>query len=202
MREGNGRNPAAGNSFDGVAPWLWRLGPWAHRSMQPGKSLSPSEESLRRRLSSGQVSPGAQHELEYLIFKTETYISHLQTIRAFLGGFIAYDAAFRAKQKKDEKQMLDQFDMCEFLFSETRDQVLKTVKQLAASAFVEDPTEKYLLFRYNVRFVLPIEQFGKFIKNVVNFHHGQPYWERVDWGLIAPCRTGDRPCDARLRREV
>ena len=70
----------------------------------------------------GQVSPGAQHELEYLIFKTETYISHLQTIRAFLGGFIAYDAAFRAKQKKDEKQMLDQFDMCEFLFSETRDQ--------------------------------------------------------------------------------
>jgi len=39
---------------------------------------------------------------------------------------------------------LDQFDMCEFLFSETRDQVLKTVKQLAASAFVEDPTEKYL----------------------------------------------------------
>ena len=105
----------------------------------------------------------------------QTYISHLQTIRAFLGGFIAYDAAFRAKQKKDEKQMLDQFDMCEFLFSETRDQVLKTVKQLAASAFVEDPTEKYLLFRYNVRFVLPIEQFGKFIKNVVNFHHGQPW---------------------------
>jgi len=175
MREGNGRNPAAGNSFDGVAPWSRRLDPWARRSMQPAKSLLPSEESLRRRLSSGQVSPGAQHELEYLIFKTETYISHLQTIRAFLGGFIAYDAAFRAKQKKDEKQMLDQFDMCEFLFSETRDQVLKTVKQLAASAFVEDPTEKYLLFRYNVRFVLPIEQFGKFIKNVVNFHHGQPW---------------------------
>jgi len=43
------------------------------------------------------------------------------------------------------------------------------------------PNEAYPLFRYNVRFLLPLEELTKFITNVVNFHHGQPYCEHASW---------------------
>ena len=52
----------------------------------------------------------------------------------------------------------------------------------------DDPTEEYILFRYNVRYLNPIEEFQKFVKNVVNYHHGQPYWEPVNWYTIVPVR--------------
>jgi len=40
-----------------------------------------------------------------------------------------------------------------------------------------------------VRFVIPIAEFCKFIKNVVAFHHGEPYWSEVDWEVITLGRT-------------
>src|SRR5438034_5467003 len=91
-------------------------------------------------------------------------------------GYMAYDAAFRARKKGDEKEMLLELDRCESLFVRARALARETVAGKA-----DDPTEKYILFRYNVRFVVPIAEFCKFIKNVVAFHHGEPYWSEVDW---------------------
>ena len=69
----------------------------------------------------------------------------------------------------------------------TRALARETAGQVAGKA--DDPTEKYILFRYNVRFVIPIAEFCKFIKNVVAFHHGEPYWSEVDWEVITLGRT-------------
>jgi hypothetical protein len=32
---------------------------------------------------------------------------------------------------------------------------------------------------------LPLREFRVFIGNVVNFHRGQPYWQPVNWDIIA-----------------
>ena len=41
-------------------------------------------------------------------------------------------------------------------------------------------------FRYNVRYLLPIRAFLPVVRNILNFHSGRPYWERVDWNVIDP----------------
>ncbi|MCI0621816.1 MAG: hypothetical protein L0387_09120, partial [Acidobacteria bacterium] len=142
-----------------------------------GRALALLEQSR------AQVLPGAREELEYLVFKTETYILHLRMTAAMLDSFISYDEAFRAKGRGDEQGMLGGLERSEFLFTQARRLAQETAGQIAKRT--TDPTELYILFRYNVRFILPLEEFSKFLRNVVNFHHGQPYWEKVNWDIVA-----------------
>jgi hypothetical protein len=130
------------------------------------------------------VLPGAQHELAYLIYKIESYISHLEAIRSLLAGHISMDHAFAAARRDDTKTMLDEFDASEFHFNQALSQVRVTAQMVSQN--VDHPNEAFVLFHYNVRFLLPVQEFNKFIRNVVNFHHGQPYWEHVNWPVILP----------------
>ena len=190
-----GRLVKQNNPFEGPDLPRWGLkkedSPWIEECRYRRQRFARGVQNLERALvhlrqARESVSAGAQSELEYVMFKTANYTSHLQTIHALLGGFIAYDGAFRAQKRGDEKTMQNQFSECEFLFSQARYLARKTARQLANSKFVEDPTEEYILFRYNVRFVRPLEEFSKFIRNMANFHHGQPYWEEVNREVIAP----------------
>jgi len=146
--------------------------------------LNKGRDQLK--LAQGKVALGSTEELEYMLFKTNSYISHLEAVRSLLGGYIAYDRAFRSKLNGHEKEMLEEFGRGQVYFLQARDQARETAQQLTRCKFAMEPTEKYILFCYNVRFLVPIAEFCKFIKNVVNFHHGQPYWEKVDWEVIAP----------------
>ena len=139
-------------------------------------------DSLRD--STNKVLPGAQHELAYLIYKIESYISHLEAIRSLLAGHISMDHAFAAARRDDTKTMLDEFDASEFHFNQALSQVRVTAQMVSQN--VDHPNEAFVLFHYNVRFLLPVQEFNKFIRNVVNFHHGQPYWEHVNWPVILP----------------
>lgn len=180
--------------FDGPDFEKWNIfrkeaSPWVeecrYRYDRFGEGLKNLEKALiYLKGARGMVLPGALEELEYLIFKTENYISHLETVRALLSGYIAYDAAFRAKRSGSSLEMLEQMDECEFLFNRARDLAHKTAEQMKANG--DDLTEKFILFHHNVRFVIVLEEFCKFIRNVANFHHGQPYWEEVNWDIIAP----------------
>jgi len=63
--------------------------------------------------------------------------------------------------------------------------IRETVRLMAASPHTADPSERYLLFRYHVRFLNPATAFRTFASNLRNFHHGvAPYWEPVDWERI------------------
>ncbi|MCI0625631.1 MAG: hypothetical protein L0387_28975, partial [Acidobacteria bacterium] len=193
-----GRFKHQGTPFDGPDFDIWGV-----RKNDQGSSLWIEKCTARRdrytggiellkkggdqlKLAQGKVALGSTEELEYMLFKTNSYISHLEAVRSLLGGYIAYDRAFQSKLNGHEKEMLEEFDRCQVYFLQARDQARETAQQLARSKFAAEPTEKYILFCYNVRFLLPIAEFCRFIKNVVNFHHGQPYWEKVDWEVIAP----------------
>ena len=101
------------------------------------------------------VLPGARHELEYVIFKTESYILHLQTILAIQGGGIAYNRAIKEKMRGNREKALKWYDPCRSSFLKARELAHKTAELLAAK--VEDPDEKYILFRYNVYVLAPID---------------------------------------------
>ena len=134
--------------------------------------------------STNKVLPGARHELAYLIYKIDNYISHLESIRSLLAGYTAFDHAFGARRRGDRKAMLEEFESSEVHFGRAISQVRATAQQVAAN--IDHANDAFVLFHYNVRFLLPVQEFNKFIRNVVNFHHGQPYWEAVNWPVILP----------------
>ncbi|MGO8747932.1 MAG: hypothetical protein ACLQNE_18310 [Thermoguttaceae bacterium] len=102
-----------------------------------------------------KILPGGQRELDYVIFKTRSYILHLETLCAMLDGCIAYDSLIEAKLKGDKGEMQQRLDRCRKSYLAARDLARKTAELMAAK--VEDPDEKYILFRYNFGFVTPIE---------------------------------------------
>jgi hypothetical protein len=100
---------------------------------------------------------GSQHELEFLIFKTESYALHLETIRALLDGAISYDKLVQARLQGDKKEVRGQFDVCRTSFAKARDLARQAADLISAKA--EDPDEKCILFRHHVFYVSPIEEF-------------------------------------------
>ncbi len=154
-----------------------------YREGRFAESVSRLQAALDLLLSARQLVPaGARHELDYLINKTECFILHLDTLRALMQGLMAFDAAFRAKLGGRPDEMMARLNECEYHFDQCCALAAQTAERVAT--FIDDPTERHILFRYNVRIVLPFREFRKFIANVVNFHRGQPYWQRVQWDVI------------------
>ncbi|MBC8871392.1 MAG: hypothetical protein H8E44_18355 [Planctomycetes bacterium] len=144
-------NPFTRTGVPGDAAYCVR---WREGLTESIKRLEQALAHLRQ--AQPDVLPGAQHELKYVIFKTESYISHLQSICAMLDGCVAYNAVVQSKLRGDRTEMVKQFDRFRGAFGEALDLARQTARQQAANA--QEPTETYILFRYNVRFVLPIEQ--------------------------------------------
>jgi len=130
------------------------------------------------------VLPGSRGELEYVIVKTEAFILHMRACCALMQGLLAYEAAYAAKRAGQSDDMQRLFDACEAFFAEAHALTVATTRKSAS--LIDHESERFILFRYNVRQLLPIREFQKFVRNVLNYHRGQPYWEPVNWDVIRP----------------
>jgi hypothetical protein len=135
------------------------------------------------------ILPGALDEFDYLIRKTRNFAKHLEAVRYLLAGYLAYDEAFRLKQAGNSVDFRNALVEAEVQFQQARRRAEEAAAELVRLA--NDPSEKYILFRYNVRFLRPIEEFCRFVRNIVTFHHGGPYWDHVNWDVIAPSYLGE-----------
>src|ERR1051325_1107211 len=115
------------------------------------------------------VRPGAQHELQYVTVKTEAFILHLRALCSLMRGVNAYHES--------------QLEACEQFFSQAHALACEAAGTLAS--FIDDPTARSLLSRYNVREILPIREFCKHIHNL-----RQPPGEPVDWNVIMAGNMG------------
>jgi hypothetical protein len=99
-------------------------------------------------------------------------------------GFLALDAFFRARHSGREAELPARLTECEHWFDESCTRVVRTAERVAT--LIDDPTEQHILFRYNVRFVMPFHEFRKFIANLVDVHRGRPCGQTVNWEIIDP----------------
>jgi hypothetical protein len=130
------------------------------------------------------VPDGSSAELAYLEVKTKAFILHLRGCCALMESMRTYHAAYTAKKAGD----LDAMARCfrgSMSFIDDAERLTTETAEMSAS-LIDHPSEKFILFRYNVRQLLPIREFKKFIHNIANYHDGRPYWEPVDWDLIRP----------------
>lgn len=185
------RNPMAGpdlpdwRSGDGRRPaWLRES---AYRRDRYGAGLGLLRRGLERLTAARPMTaPGAAAALEYLTFRTRLYIGHLETIRLLLGSYLAYDEAFRARHRGDQ----DAFHRLLADFGTRYSQALGLARETTAALATGSTsgTDRYLLFRYGVLWLRPLEAFAAFVSNVVRFHRGEPYWEKVDWSATEIAR--------------
>ena len=88
-----------------------------------GKPLPRFRESLvHLQQARPKVLPGSRHELEYVIFKIETQILHLEAICSLLDGYIAYHKLVRANLKGDKQEMHKQWEACRSSFLNAREE--------------------------------------------------------------------------------
>ena len=180
--------------LDGPAFPGWNISQEAEspRMKQYGFRTARFREAIRRyegclellRSSRPGVPAGAGAELEYLLWKTESFVLHLRTLCSLMLGHTAYDAAFRARRHGRWDEAADRFGECGVLFGDAVALAEATAQHMSTG--IDDPTERHILFRYNVRIVLPIREFAKYIRNIVNYHRGLAYWETPDWDVVDP----------------
>lgn len=181
------RNPLAGPD---AAEWDVRrpeMPAWlresAYRQQRYTEGLPRLEEALAlMEAARAWTAPGALPELAYLIRRTHLYLAHLQTILHLLGANLAYDRAFRARAAGEGSTFAAELGRFAAGHRAALDLARRTTSELAAGAHCG--TDRYLLFRYSVLWLRPLEAFAAFVRNVVGFHRGQPYWEAVDWPAL------------------
>ena len=181
------RNPYDGPNFDG---WDTFVKDCRSRHQIFGRSLEMLDEALANLLEAGpRVRPAARRELEYLVNKTEAYMLHFELLRLLEDGYMSYDEAFQIKAHNREAAFRDELVRCEGLF-QTAHRKAREVAEKEAE-FIDHPSDLAILFELNSEVLTATEEFAKFIKNVVNFHHGRPYWEKVSWQRWATRYTNE-----------
>jgi hypothetical protein len=131
------------------------------------------------------ISPGSRSELDYMLFKLDMFERHIAWVCRMLETWLAMDRAFALRAKDESALMLAAFDEMLARYDDGLATLRETMRRMAAAPHTSDPSERYLLFRYHVRFLNPAEAFRTFLSNLRNFHHGAaPYWEPVDWERV------------------
>lgn len=182
------RNPLAGPDS---AEWDVRrpeLPAWLreseYRRQRYTAGLPRLEEALALMATARPLAaPGALAELDYLIRRTRLYLAHLKTILCLLDANLAYDRAFRHRAEGHAADFESELARFAAGHGAALDLARRTTADLAAGAHCG--TDKYLLFRYSVLWLRPLEAFAAFVRNLVHFHRGEPYWEPVDWPALS-----------------
>jgi hypothetical protein len=94
-----------------------------------------------------KVLPGAQAELDYAIFKTETFAGYLDLRAVGCDAVAALDLALLAKMSGDKAESLSKLGEAHNAMNRADQLARKIARQMIP--FADIPTEKYLLFRFN-----------------------------------------------------
>ncbi len=146
----------------------------------PGKSAlnRDSIEQLGRALSRmkacrDSVTPKGRPYADYLINKTEAFISHLEMIQFAADGIGAYADAF-ARSPKDETRLAAELAAAELLFEKARQRARETARIFAQR--IDHPSDLGILFLANVYNIQKADRIAELVHRVVAYHQGKPYW--------------------------
>ena len=115
-----------------------------------------------------KVLPGALEELEYVVFKTENFISYFQVLNACQEAMATLDRAWLAKGDGKEDEFRKHLGQCQAALDRADRLARDAARQMIPYAHI--PTEKYLLFRYNQNVIGKIEGGQKYLAEIIAFH--------------------------------
>jgi hypothetical protein len=131
------------------------------------------------------VPPGSASALDYMIYKIDTFERHIKWVCKVLETYLSMDKAYYHRACGNNAEMLAEFDRMLSAYDASLAIIRENLQSMSSSPYAIKPDERFLIFRYNVRFYNPSLAFRDFIANLRNFHCGvAPYWTPVDWSKI------------------
>jgi hypothetical protein len=109
-----------------------------------------------------RVLPGAIAELDYVMFKTESFAGYLDVLAAGYEAVAALDRAL-LESEGDNAQTLQRFEAAQAAIQRADRLAREVARQMIP--YAEIPTEKYLLFRFNQNVVSSIESLDRTLRN-------------------------------------
>ena len=127
---------------------------------------------------------GARHELDFLVLHTQISRTHYELLSEWLDFARHYEAAFAARLAEDRQTLLAELGQARRL---TEDWVARIRRQLRALARAVDHVgDLGSLFRLNSNWLIPYQEFARFVAQVDDYHNGRPYWTNPpDWNRVA-----------------
>jgi len=110
-----------------------------------------------------KVLPGAQAELDYVIFKTESFAGYLEVLAAGYEAVAAIDRSLLLKSSGDEAGTFKQSEAAQAAINRADHLAQEVARQMIPYADI--PTEKYLLFRFNQNVISSIEALARTLRN-------------------------------------
>jgi hypothetical protein len=187
----------------------WRQkNPYAGPSMRSWKKLMEnSADMIARREASiallndalshlqaaqGKVAPHGESELRYLINRTEVFRDSLKALNTFRRGMIAFDQAFRVRPQLSETDFVAQLQASLVTLQDGHEALKAATRKY--SEIVDHVCDLAVLYHLNARVVLGTDLTIQLLQNVVNYHLGKPYLQRVPFERLYPPRP-DRGAD-------
>jgi hypothetical protein len=161
--------------------WKWRLksiGPQhaADVVLTEGENYRRRATQCRRALellyeARPKVLPGSRGELEYMIYKTESFANYLEVLTACYNASVSLDRAWLGLADRNGAEFGARLNDCQGEL----DRADRLAGQVAGElmGYADMPEEKYLLLRFNRNVIGPIDDARKYVGEVVAYHEQQ-----------------------------
>ena len=173
-------NPYDGPAFEGWREYI-RLAPSTIQAYS--RDIRLLERALGyMEAASVSVAPRGRRQLEYLQNRTESYVWHLKASIEVVEGYIEMDRAFKINPLKERDEFLRLLDGSLARFQNAG--VLARYAARKWTEFADHVSDLGGLYRVNLFMVTGTDLIARFVQNIVNFHHGKPYLNRVAWEKV------------------
>ena len=135
---------------------------------------------------SSNVAPQGEHELRYLINRTEVFRDSLLALNTFRRGMVSFDEAFRLRPGLKEDEFSGRLEAGLKLMRDGHEQLKAATRKY--SEIIDHICDLAVLYHLNARVVLGTDLSIRFLQNVLNYHVGKPYLEKVPFDHLFPPR--------------
>src|SRR5262249_33841679 len=135
-------------------------------------------------LASVKVAPQGQYELRYLINRTEVFRDCLAALNTMRRGMMQFDGAFHVKDKLPYAEFVAQLEGSLGPLHQASQQLKDATTKY--SEIIDHVSDLAVLYNLNARVLLGTDLATHLLENVVNYHRGKPYLEKVPFERLYP----------------
>jgi len=133
-----------------------------------------------------KVAPQGSYELGYLINRTEVFRNALIGLNTFRRGMMIFDEAFRLRPALDEADFVARLQASLGPLRQGHEELKEATRKY--SQIVDHVCDLAVLYHLNARVVLGTDLTIQLLQNVVNYHAGRPYLQKVPFEHLFPPR--------------
>ncbi len=175
------------NPYDGPTggDWRWYVKESPAIIARYEGSIPRLEKALvQLRAAQAAVAPRGRYELAYLINRTETYRDSMRAHITVRRAIMAFDQAFKDRPQLSHDQFVAALEASLRQF----DDACRQSRSLTAryAEVIDHPADMEVLYHLNVSTVLSWDLTRQWLRNIVNFHAGQPYTQHVPFERVFP----------------